>query len=1251
MSDRLVIDVAADGHVTVSAGFDGDALLGPVADPFVLDWPVGPEALEDLRWYLEDYLLVPYGVYGEKGPEVQEQLRGWGEEIFNAVFSAGPARDAYVKMRGGELVVRSNAPVALGLPWELMRDPGRPSPLALEFGSISRALSVTQLGRAHAVGGERLRVLMVISRPGGTEDVGYRMVARPLLERLDAVRGDVDLVVLRPPTLEALKRELAAARAEGRPFQVVHFDGHGILAGRAPGLLGQSTMLRAPAGEGVLVFEKPEGGPDRVSAGSLASVLRDAEVPLVVLNACQSGAVGKELEAAIATRLLQDGTSSVVGMAYTIFAVAAAEFMAAFYERLFAGDPTSAAVTAGRRRLAERPDRPSPKGQMPLADWLVPVHYLRQDVHFPALRRTRPSVPLDDTLDDLRKRSDENKNDPLSVVGTFIGRDGLFYDMEVAAAYQRVMVLRGPGGTGKTELAKAFGRWWRDTGAVDSPEWVILHSFEPGLASFGLAGMIDAIGLRVFGAQFARLQSSDRRTAVEQVLQEHRLLLIWDNFETVRSMPDLTGATPPLADDDAAELKSFVQRLAAGGRSALIITSRTPETWLGDVRRIEVGGLTTDEAIEYADWRLRAYPRAQRRRATPAFADLLRWLDGHPLSMRIVLPHLETTEPSALLLGLKGAAELPENETDGSGRTTSLTGSITYSFDHLSPDAQRLLISLCLLHGVANADALAIMSSTPETPERFRNADTQTWQAVLSEAAGVGLLTDMGANTFRIHPALPSFLSARWRHDDPEYATHHEMAMSGLLDAHAGYASWLAQQIDRGDARLAYALLTAQHQNLGQLLSFALDHQRWEPALVISNALNSYLDMRGLIEESHQWADRVRLAIEGPAGELPKLDTPEGELWLYHVGAQANRELTQGLLSNGESTYEGILKALEAQPDFASRDVFLGVTYHQLGIVAQQRGRLDDAEQWYQRSLTIEEQLGDQPGMAGSYHQLGMVAHRRGRLDEAEQWYQRSLTIKEQLGNKPGMATSYHQLGMVAQARGRLDDAEQWYQRSLTIQEQLGNKPGMATSYHHLGMVAQARGRLDDAEQWYQRSLTIEEQLGNKPGMATSYHQLGMVAQQRGRLDDAEQWYQRSLTIREQLSDHSGMASSYHQLGMVAQDRGRLDDAEQWYQRSLTIKEQLGNQPGMAMTYGQLGLLAEQRGDDATAFEQTIRCVALFDVFPHPASGPGPRHLTRLTTKLGIGELEAAWHRVTGARLPDDVREFVERPDAEDDDE
>ena len=85
-------------------------------------------------------------------------------------------------------------------------------------------------------------------------------------------------------------------------------------------------------------------------------------MPVVVLNACRSGAVGTDLEAAVATRLLRDGCAAVVAMAYSVYAAAAAEFMATFYERLFAGDVVGAAVTAGRRRLFEHRRAAEPEG-------------------------------------------------------------------------------------------------------------------------------------------------------------------------------------------------------------------------------------------------------------------------------------------------------------------------------------------------------------------------------------------------------------------------------------------------------------------------------------------------------------------------------------------------------------------------------------------------------------------------------------------------------------------------------------------------------------------------------------------------------------------------------------------------------------------------------------------------------------------------------------------------------------------------
>ena len=216
LPNRLLVDLGGDSLAEVLSWPDGG--LPELVARGPLTWPLTPDALEDLRWYLEDYLLAPFGVWEDRGPAVREKLAGWGEQVFESVFGPGPARDAYQRARdrGLEVVFRPADPGLLALPWELMRDGA--GPVALGADGISRSLPVADGAGTLEVPGGRLRVLMVMSRPAGTQDVGYQMVARPLLQRLDAVRGADRAAPVRPDEAG----HLAGTDRERHPVQRLH---------------------------------------------------------------------------------------------------------------------------------------------------------------------------------------------------------------------------------------------------------------------------------------------------------------------------------------------------------------------------------------------------------------------------------------------------------------------------------------------------------------------------------------------------------------------------------------------------------------------------------------------------------------------------------------------------------------------------------------------------------------------------------------------------------------------------------------------------------------------------------------------------------------------------------------------------------------------------------------------------------------------------------------------------------------------
>ena len=1253
MSTRLIVQ-EDHGAVQVFLHREGQVVPEAAGGAVPFEEPLSAQEREDLRWYLEDYLLAPYAVYEERGEAIAGRIPAWGERLFAAVFGPSrPGRDAYLKARETEpceLWISSDSPAFLSLPWELLRDPNRPAPLALELAGLNRTVSA-EGAAAVLQPGTRLKVLMVIARPYGRNDVRYRVVARPLLERLAPVAGEVQLDVLRPPTFDALRERLEQAREEGDPYQILHFDGHGAFGAGAAGGGGQPFRFGAP--QGFLVFETESGDEDPVPVDCLAPLLTDARVPLLVFNACQSGRVdgGTGPEAAVATRLLVGGAAAVVAMGYTVYAVAAAEFMAAFYEALFAGKTVSQAVVEGRRQLRKENDRPSPKGPLPLEDWLVPVHYARREVSFPQLRRvpSRPgSLSLADALAGLRKtpvlpEGVHVEGDLSPMGGRFFGRDAELQELERAIRTRRVVVVHGVGGTGKTELAKGFARWLQDSEGLDDRSLVFFHSFEPGVASFGLDGVLASVGLRLFGADFARLGPEERRHAILHVIREHRILLIWDNFETVHSLPDPTQATPPLNEAGQEAVRSFLAEVAREARGGVLITSRSREDWLGDAHRLEVGGLDPQDVNEYADALLASLPQARERRQDRAFPSLLEILAGHPLSLRLVLPQLaHVADAQDLVDALRGQKDLPAAFKGGEGRLDSLGACIHYSFQHLPEEYQDRLPALTLFEGAADVDVLAVLSEAEGVPERFAGISREDWVEMLGACAKAGLLTELGTGMYRIHPALPSYLVALWRERAGiGFEVEQDSARTAGVNAHAVLGGWLFNQIRGGDAETAFAVLDTERRSLGAAASNALEHAAYQEAQTILQPLVYFWNSRGLGEEAKGWVDRCREALEDSKGQSPNFETSGGALWLFMVGSQASRLLDAGALDQAEVEYRIILGTLEKSETASSRNS-LAVTYHQLGRVEEERGYLVKAEDWYSKSLEIEKVLENQPGMASSYHHLGIVRQGLGDLIGAEDWYRKSLEIEEALGNLLGMASSYHQLGIVRQLLGDLVGAEDWYHKSLGISEALESLPGMVRSYHQLGMVRQLLGDLIGAEDWYRKSLVISEYLRNWPGIAKSYHQLGMVRQDLGDLVGAEDWYRKSLEIKETLGDRPAMANSYHQLGTVRQLLGDLVGAEDWYRKSLEIKEALGDRPAMALGYGQMGVLSGIKGDKASALDWTVRCVTLFPEFPHPMTDPGPTQLALFTSEFGMPALEESWLRSTGSPLPDQVRLWVE---------
>jgi len=221
------------GRYRVEIALEGDGSPRQIATSR-FDFQLTAQDRENLRWYLEDYLQFPQDPAPRIAARIEQRLSAIGVELFKNLFqSSDDTRDLWATLRTRlnktRVEVVTSVREAATIPWELLRDPKTDAPLALRAQAFVRAQpQPAQAPQVPRTGSGPIRILLVICRPGGGEDVPFRSVASRLVKSLsEEARAVYQLDVLRPPTFEQLSRTLHAAKAERKPYHIVHFDGHG----------------------------------------------------------------------------------------------------------------------------------------------------------------------------------------------------------------------------------------------------------------------------------------------------------------------------------------------------------------------------------------------------------------------------------------------------------------------------------------------------------------------------------------------------------------------------------------------------------------------------------------------------------------------------------------------------------------------------------------------------------------------------------------------------------------------------------------------------------------------------------------------------------------------------------------------------------------------------------------------------------------------------------------------------------------
>ncbi len=1127
----------------------------------------------DLRWYMEDYLQRADTVEAVTVAQIEAMMRTRGVELYERILEG--SRDArrifdrvFDDLADLRVEITTGVAEAASIPWELMREPASDSPIALRVKAFVRKQSNPSLSFVGVppLDDGRIRLLYIVCRPGGTQDVALRAVFNRLLHELGGDLDRFEITALRPPTFERLQRVLADAKAAGRPFHIVHFDGHGTykdlkntrwadwIKTISPLTLGGQNTGK----HGYLIFEHSEPGGRPVSGEDLGKLLHDTGVPILALNACQSAmhdatehpeAAADDHDAvraigSLAQAVIDQGIPAVLGMRYSVYVVTASQYIGQLYAALTRGRTFGEAAGEGRKHLAANPDRWVGLQPRPLQDWFVPVIYEAMPIELlPPAAAAAGGLVLNQ-----RPELDRVLRDPVLrryVPDTgFIGRDETLLLLDRAFDSNPVVLLHAYAGQGKSATAVEFSRWYAMTGGLGAQPVVLLTSFEQPTdlaAALNQVGSIFAPLLQASGIEWHAMNDpAARRDLILQIFRQLPVLWIWDNVEPVAGFP--AGSESQWTPAEQAELADFLKqvKLDRATKVKLLLTSRRDEqAWLGGVphrvamprmRRADAAALAVEIGRE----------RGLQRHDVDAWGTLLDYCAGNPLTLRVIAGQavrqgLRTREQiAAFIQALRDGEQHIVDVDSAQGRDRSLGASLDYGFRHaFRPDELPIIALLHLFQGTVDVDALDLMGRVGDhaLPE-LQGKTKEQLSALLDRATEAGLLTPLTHHASRItgyysiHPALPWYLRQLFDESYPAHAappaSTAEGALRAWVEAMGALGDYYHRQFNEGN-RDVITFLALEEANLLHARRSARRHGWWARVTSAMQGLDELYEYQGRTAE---WARLVAEIVPDyctPADDpLPSREEEYTLVMGYRVrlARHVERDLPRA------AAMQEKLVALHRRQAAAA-----------LALLPD--APLDAAQRHRIRTLGVSVEV------------LGHILREQNSPDCVAA-YNEAIDNYQRIDNDTGEAITHFNLGHAYKdlpAIRDLDAAEAAYRRSLDMwaQDDLLNR---SKTHQAIGMVhherfndARARGEPADAllrhaqaaEQHYQQALALCPPTA-VADLGPMHNQLGNLYDAVGQIEPAREHYELAAQYFEQSGNGYYAGGVRYNLAIMYRD-------------------------------------------------------------------------------------------------------------------
>jgi tetratricopeptide (TPR) repeat protein len=207
----------------------------------------------------------------------------------------------------------------------------------------------------------------------------------------------------------------------------------------------------------------------------------------------------------------------------------------------------------------------------------------------------------------------------------------------------------------------------------------------------------------------------------------------------------------------------------------------------------------------------------------------------------------------------------------------------------------------------------------------------------------------------------------------------------------------------------------------------------------------------------------------------------------------------------------------------------LGTALQCMGMVLQDKGKIEEALNYLFNALKLKEECGVIQGIANCNLTIGSIYAELENKPKALSYCAKAVKQYEQIEDLEGVAAANHNIGTIYFENNEKDSAAFYFQKTLEVVEKFGDVNGTAYAFNSIGATYAEKDPLK-ALDYYKKSLRLHESINNAYGISSVLNNIGTAYFKVNNFAEAEKAYQRALSVAREMNHPDNIKNAAREL-------------------------------------------------------------------------------------------------------------------------